>query len=93
MVQMNLFTGEEWRGSCRKWTRGHSRGRRESSAHIYTRPCVNRQLVGSCSITESSAQCTVMTQQGEMARGGSRREYMYITADSHYYTAEINTTL
>ena len=67
------------------WTCGHSRGRRggtswESGTDVYTLPCVNRQLVGSCSSAQETQLSAPWQPRGvEWGVGGRlKREEIYV---------------
>ena len=80
-----------------QWGEGEGRMNWENTIDTDTLPCIKQRASGKLLYSmESSAWCSVMTQQG--GRGGEgrfkRREYMHTyTADSLGCTAETNMTL
>ena len=71
MSQMNLFAGQEERGRQREQAvdterEGKGRAKGESSADIYTPPCVRKTASGKLlHSTEYSSRCSVRTWGGD----------------------------
>ena len=92
---MDMWT---WvRGGGRWWGRGKGGTGWETKIDIYAPPQVKRELVGTCSVTESSRQGSVTTREGMWVGRGSEvqeeGDTCTQTADSLPCPAETNTTL